>query len=187
MPDYARFSPQQLVVACRQGDEAAWQALVKRYERLVYTIPLRYGLATADADDVFQIVWLQLLHHLPHLKEPDRVSAWLVTTAKRACWDRRRGAEYERSVTVDPDHLPEGNGVDELSVEEIVTQHEQHTALRRAMAQLGQQCQGLLGLLYGASQIAYADIAAKLQIPIGAIGPTRARCLQKLRQLLEKM
>lgn len=83
MPELTQPSAAQLIAACQAGDDAAWDALVVRYERLVYTIPLRYGLTAAEADDVFQTVWLKLLQHLPTLRQPDRVAAWLVTTARR--------------------------------------------------------------------------------------------------------
>ncbi len=186
MPDYTQLSDAQLIAACRTGDEAAWDALVSRYERLVYTIPLRYGLTPAEADDVFQSVWLKLLERLPTLRQPERVAAWLVTTTRRACWDRRRGADHERVDTVAPESLPEERWVDELSPEEIVIRYERHQAVRRAIERLEERCRRLLRYLYyDPTHPTYAEIAEKLKMPVGAIGPTRARCLQKLRRMLE--
>jgi len=185
MPDYDQLSAAQLIAACRAGDEAAWDALVTRYERLVYTIPLRYGLTQAEADDVFQTVWLKLLEHLPTLREPERVAAWLVTTTRRECWERRRKAEYKRADSIAPEALPESRWVDELSPEEIVLRYERQQSIRRAIERLGERCRRLLRYLYyEPTKPTYAEIAAKLQIPVGSIGPTRARCLQKLRELL---
>lgn len=185
MPRYDQLSDAQLVAACRAGDAAAWDALVARYERLVYTIPLRYGLTRAEADDVFQTVWLKLLERLPTLRQPERVGAWLVTTARRECWGRRRSAEHKRTDTVAPEALPESRWIDELSPEEILLRYERQHAIRRAIERLEERCRHLLQLLYyESSRPSYAEIAARLRIPVGSIGPTRARCLQKLRKLL---
>lgn len=188
MRQFESLPDADLISACREGDAGAWDALVTRYERLVYTIPFRYGLPQSEADDVFQSVWMALLQSLPTLKEPDRVSAWLVTTARRACWDRRRGAEHERTHSVDPAALPERDPwFDSASPEEIVSRYDDHRTLQGALRQLGERCRRLLHYLYSdPDQLAYSDIAVRLNMAIGSIGPTRARCLEKLRSLLEK-
>jgi RNA polymerase sigma factor (sigma-70 family) len=179
------LSVAQLIAACQAGDAAAWDALVSRYERLVYTIPLRYGLTPAEADDVFQAVWLKLVQHLPTLRQPGRVAAWLVTTARRECWDRRRGAEHERVDLMAPESLPEDSWVEELTPEEIVIRYEQHQAVRDAIERLNERCRQLLwSLYYDATHPSYVEIAARLKVAVGSIGPTRARCLQKLRQVM---
>lgn len=182
MNDYTRFSPAELVAACRRQDALAWNELVARYERLVYTVPLRYGLTRAEADDVFQSVWLALLKNLPTLEQPERVSAWLVTTARRACWDKRRGADYERSASTPVEALAEIPAEAESS-EAMIVRYERQTAVRRALARLGERCRQLLHALYYAIEKPdYATLAEQLNISVGSIGPTRARCLQKLRQ-----
>lgn len=187
MTDYTKHDDRQLIAACRDGTAGAWDALVARYERLVYTVPLRYGLTQAEADDVFQSVWLALLRHLPTLKQPDRVSAWLVTTARRESWDRRRGSEHERTYAVDPGDMPEDRWLEVAEPEEIVSRHERHRHVRVALQQLQERCRRLLHFLYNdPDEPSYADVAARLDIPVGSIGPTRARCLKKLRRLLEK-
>lgn len=187
MSHFDSWSDADLVNACREGQAGAWDALVARYERLVYTIPFRYGLPQWEADDVFQSVWMALLNHLPRLKEPERIAAWLVTTARRACWDRRRGAEHERTRSVDPADLPEPEPwFESVSPEEIVTRFDDHRALHGALRQLGERCRRLLHYLYSdPEQLPYADIAVRLNMAVGSIGPTRARCLEKLRGLLE--
>jgi len=185
MTDFNQSSDEELIAACRTGDNLAWDALVERYQRLVYTIPSRYGLTPAEIDDVFQSTWLSLLRNLKTLREPDRVSAWLVTTARRECWERRRGSDYERSVSTDLDIVLQDKEDDELSPEDLVAQFREHEVLQIAIKRLGERCQDLLWMLYFDSSIpSYAEVAEKLNTPIGSIGPMRARCLKKLRGLL---
>lgn len=185
MRNYENFSPTQLVEACRQQDHLAWNELVSRYERLVYTVPLRYGLPQAEADDVFQAVWLALLNHLNALEQPERIGAWLVTTAKRETWSRRRGADYAQDAGVTVGQLAEPILAEETS-EEMMVQYERQTAVRRALLLLEEKCQKLLQLLYYTTEkVEYSTIASKLNMPVGSIGPNRARCLEKLRKQME--
>lgn len=185
MIDLTEATDEELIAACILGDDFAWDALVERYQRLVYTVPARYGLTQAEIDDVFQSVWLSLLKNLKNLREPDRVSAWLVTTARRECWERRRGSDYERTVSTDLDIVLSDKEDDEMPPEDVVAQYREHQRLREAMGQLGQRCQKLLWMLYYDATIpSYADVAERLDTPIGSIGPMRARCLKKLRGLL---
>jgi RNA polymerase sigma factor (sigma-70 family) len=186
MTNYDGCSDEELVAACREGTEAAWNVLVGRYERLVYTVPLRYGLGRLEADDVYQAVWITLLKHLPTLEQPARISAWLVTTAKHECWQRRRGADFERSSAMDPELLTEGSELESESVEEIIGRFERHEHLGRVLQELDERCRRLLHYLYyDADGLSYEEIGRSLNMPPGAIGPTRARCLRKLRELLE--
>ncbi len=185
MTEYSNYPDEQLIAACRSGDEKAWDALVERYERLVYTVPARYGLTQSEIDDVFQSVWLSLLKNMNKLREPDRVSAWLVTTARRECWERRRGADYERTVTSDLDTLLTDRAGEELPPEDVVVTFRQYETLRGAMSTLGTRCRKLLWMLYYDSNVpSYADVAEQLEMPIGSIGPMRARCLKKLRGIM---
>ena len=183
--DYRQLSDSDLISACRDGEEAAWEALVARYERLVYTIPSRYGLTPAEISDVFQSVWLALLKNLENIRQPDRIAAWLVTTTRRECWERRRGVNYEKVITSDLDDQIVRAKSEEPSPDEIVATYEKNEALRRAMDQMDSRCRRLLRLLYFDPSIpSYADVANKLNMPIGSIGPLRARCLKKLRKIL---
>lgn len=187
MSGRASPSDAELLAACRQGEAEAWDALVARYERLVYTVPYRYGLSQAEADDVFQSVWFSLLTHLPTLRQPERIAAWLVTTARRECWDRRRGAEHERTYTVDPAELPDPDPWFQTATpEEVVERYDNHQNLRNVLRRLEERCRRLLHYLYNdPAQPSYGEIAVRLNMPVGSVGPTRARCLQKLRELLE--
>ena len=185
MSSYNGSTDEQLIRACQAGDDKAWEALIARYERLVYTIPARYGLTPSEVDDVFQSVWLSLLRNLGRLRDPERLSAWLVTTARRECWERRRGADYERTITTNFDSVltdVEGN---ELAPEEVVEKFRDQEIIRNGLEQLDRRCRDLLWMLYYDKAVpSYSDVADKLKMPIGSIGPLRARCLKKLRAIL---
>lgn len=185
MTDYSSLTDEQLINACRSGDEKGWESLISRYERLVYTIPARYGLTPTEVDDVFQSVWLSLMKNLDRLREPDRISAWLVTTARRECWERRRGADYERTVTTSFDSVLTDKAGNELQPDEVVELFREQQLMRQALEELDERCHKLLWMLYyDATVPSYADVAERLDMPIGSIGPLRARCLKKLRAIL---
>jgi RNA polymerase sigma factor (sigma-70 family) len=189
----------ELVAACRRGEPRAWERLVERFDRLIYTVPRRAGLGTDEAADVFQTVFLRLHEHLETLQQPERVRAWLVTTARRETLrllEQRQRFPADR-VALGGDAEGDGDGdgnvdpVNELAdpdplPETLLEELQQHHLARLALEDLGEPCRGLLGLLYGADEAPpYADIAARLGMPIGSIGPTRARCLAKLRAAME--
>lgn len=183
--DYKQLSDTDLISACKQGEEEAWDALVARYERLVYTIPFRYGLTPTEVSDVFQSVWLALLKNLQSLNQPERIAAWLVTTTRRECWEHRRGPNYKKMITSDLDTQPNRAISEEPSPDELVSTYERHEKLRMAMEHLDPRCRRLLQSLYFDPDIpSYADVAAMFNMPIGSIGPLRARCLKKLRKIL---
>lgn len=185
MKEYAQYSDEDLVQACRAGEKQAWDALVGRYERLVYTIPIRYGLVRGEAEEVFQNTWLALVRHIDRLEQPDRLAAWLVTTARRECWERRRGAEFLTSATAQSEDLLSNLVSGERPPDEVVERFRRHNLVRDAVAQLDERCQKLLELLYyDADSPSYGDISDHLGMPIGSIGPIRARCLKKLSKLL---
>lgn len=166
-----------------------------RFERLLFTVPRRAGLSADEAADVFQTVFMRLHERLDLLTQPERVQAWLVTTARRETLrllhERRRtvslvlpdpsGPDDDRSAELelaDPDPLPE-HLLDELQ--------QRHRA-RVAFSALAEPCHSLLDLLYYRDEpLPYVDIAAQLGMSIGSIGPTRARCLVKLRELMERL
>lgn len=191
-PDRATIETDaQLVERCRQGEAAAWSALVRRYQRLVYTVPRRAGLDDARAADVLQETFAALVKHLQALREPERLQAWLVTTARRETLRSirlaRRSVEpasfpddEDGDATFDPvDPAP---GPDAL-LEDLQAQQR----LRLALDGLDGRCRTLIEWLYGTEDPpAYAEIGRRLGVPEGSIGPTRARCLQKLRALIRE-
>jgi RNA polymerase sigma factor (sigma-70 family) len=186
----AARSDAQLVAACRRGERGAWEMLVRRYQRLIYTIPRRARLGEADAADVFQTVFERLHRHLDGLEQPDRLQAWLVTTARRETLRLLR--EGRRTVVLEPAAGdgdrggPEPADVDPLP-DQVIEQFQMRHRVRLALEQCTDPCRTLLAMLYGEDEpVPYAQIAARLGVPEGSIGPTRARCLAKLRALLER-
>jgi RNA polymerase sigma factor (sigma-70 family) len=180
-------SDEALVSACRRGDEAAWETLIRRYQRLVYTVPRRAGLDEHLSADVFQAVFVKLVEKLDLLDQPARVSAWLVTTARRETWRVSRQARLHVAQLDEDDErldMPDDRPIPE---EMMVHLEEQHL-VRQAVDSLDERCRTLLTLLfYQHDPPSYAEIAARLGTNEGSIGPTRARCLQKLLRLLTKM
>lgn len=184
-----------LVARCRAGDSSAWEMLVRRYQRLVHAIVHRAGLDEQAAADVFQTVFLRLLQNLPRITEPHRLQAWIVTTAKREAWlQYRRGARMVSLTATESGPAEAGtraDGEEELPADEApgpdetVARWQQIAQVQRALEGLDERCRALLQLLFGDEGIGYDEAARRLELPIGSIGPTRARCLTKLRRLIE--
>jgi RNA polymerase sigma factor (sigma-70 family) len=174
-----------LIERCRAGDAAAWEALVRRYQRQVHTIVRRAGLAQPVAADVFQTVFLRLLQHLQRIDHPQRLQAWIVTTAKReTLLQLRQGARLAAMPAVGA--AAEQALADEAAgPEETLEYWQQVASVREALDQLDRRCRELLLLLFGEEDVAYDEVARRLGMPQGSIGPTRARCLGKLKRALE--
>ena len=177
----------ELISACHEGEAWAWDALVDRYKGLVYSVALRAGLSQEDAADVFQTVFARLLEHLGTIHAPQGLAAWLITTTKREAWSvvrkqQREPAEGEVPVLLDTADLwPTNPRPDENRLVDRIL-------IREALAQLGERCRKLLWLLYfEPGQPSYEEIGRQLRMPTGSVGPTRARCLQKLREILRGM
>jgi RNA polymerase sigma factor (sigma-70 family) len=183
-------SDEQLLLACRRGEESAWEELVGRYQRLIYSIPRRAGLDEDAASEVFQEVFTTLLESADSIEQPSRLQAWLVTTAKRKTW---RAVSRSRSSRPFEESEEQGEGemyrlADEsLLPDEALQQLEQQHLVRAALGEMEERCRTLLRLLfYSAEPPPYSEIAAALGTSEGSIGPTRARCLKKLLDLLRK-
>jgi RNA polymerase sigma factor (sigma-70 family) len=165
-----------LIQDCINGDERAWNELVARYGRLVYSIALRCGLSASDADDVFQNVWSIVLHQLPSLRDQTRLSSWLITTARRESWRLRR-----QTVTGLDDAFEDTS----ILPDEEVLRWEREHQVRGAIRTLDDRCQVLLSALFlDTDEFSYEAIAERLGMPVGSIGPTRARCFKKLEAAL---
>jgi RNA polymerase sigma factor (sigma-70 family) len=177
-----RDDPQVVALVTRAagGDQDAWQELVNRYAPLVYTICTRYRLSNHDIEDVGQNVWLLLVEQLGKLREPAALPGWLATTTARECLrvvttahkSERLGTGLDDSVMF----------VDDTVIDEEILVAERNAALRAAFAELPAHCQRLLSMLISDPPHSYAQIHAELDIPVGSIGPQRARCLGRLRR-----
>lgn len=175
---------QELIDRCLRGDDAAWSALVGRYQGLIYSVPRRMGLAPEDASDVFQTVCVLLYQRLSTIREPARLGGWLLTTASReALRAARRGARRRRHGDLDDEAEDEPADVRPLA-DERREALERAQILRSALAELPERCRLLLEEFLSADEPNYRDVARRLGIPIGSIGPTRARCFARLRELL---
>lgn len=171
-----------LVSAALAGDRSAWDDLVSRYTPLVLSVTHRYRLNPPDAADVAQTVWLRLLQHLGELREPNALPGWIVTTTRNECL-RTLGVR-DRLRAVDPftDHRLETADRDEPDVDERLLRLERHEALLAGFAELPARQRELLLLLLADPPWSYAEIGSRLGMPVGAIGPTRARALDRLRR-----
>jgi RNA polymerase sigma factor (sigma-70 family) len=166
------------------GDMRAWDRLVDQYGRLIWSIPLQFKLEESDAADVVQTTWMRLIEHINRIEQPDRVGSWLAATARNECL--RHMAARKRLVLVHEDQ--EFDGADHgPEVDEALLAAERAQVVRDALAHLPSQWQQLLELLMADPPVTYAEISDKLGLPVGSIGPTRGRCLAKLRTLLESL
>jgi RNA polymerase sigma factor (sigma-70 family) len=176
-----------LVAAAGRGDEDAWSELVGRYTPLVFSVIRAYRLNPADAADANQTVWLRLVEHLERIQEPQALPSWLATTARHECLRLLRTGRRTRPfdpLGADLDSagaLVAVTPVDDASIDERLLQAERHQVLRDAFGQLPPRCQHLLSMLVAEPPASYEEVSVRLGIPVGSIGPTRARCLDKLR------
>ena len=167
-----------LVFRARAGDPQAWDALVERFGGRVRAVARSYRLGKADADDVFQVTWLRLVSNLDRIRDPRRVGAWLVTTASHECLRLLRRAGRQAPGDDDWEESLVDDGLD---VDAGLLVGERERALWEAMGMLSAGCQRLLRLLAADPSPSYLEVAAVLDMPIGSIGPTRRRCLTRLR------
>jgi len=171
-----------LVTRASTGDEGAWNEIVERYIPLVWKICLRYHLSAADIEDVGGTVWLGLFEQLGRLREPAALPGWLATTTQRECLRVLKESRRYELFGGDP-----GDGVlaaeaGKAMIEEEILLAERNAKLRAALAELAEDDRRLLTLLLSDPPLPYARISEILGMPQGSIGPTRARCLARLRR-----
>ena len=166
------------VVAAAQGDSEAWDLLIDRFARLIWAIARSMGLSLADADDVSQTTWLKLAEHLGNLRDPERVGLWLAVTARNESLRILRRAH--RDVPFDPlADVRRGSAGPDVDISLLEKERDQ--ALWRAFQTLPSSCRVLLLMLTAEPAFSYEEVSASLQMPVGSIGPTRGRCLERLR------
>ena len=173
-----------LLGRARDGDQSAWDAIVEQHTGLLWSVARAYRLDTATAGDAIQTTWLRLVEHLDKIQDPQRLGGWLATTVRRECLQVLRRNSRERIA-------PGGDvGLDAVDAEaepldaKLLTD-ERDAALWMAFRGIPDRCQRLLRVLMATPPPSYEQVSAALDVPIGSIGPTRARCLARLRTLLE--
>jgi len=172
-----------LVQAAAKGDQRAWDEIVRRHAGLVWSVGRSFGLGQADIADVAQTAWLRLVESLGKLREPQYLARWLVTTTRRECMRmlNRQGREVPRDVVAELEETPDTN---QPPVDHPLLSRESDALVRAAFEALPVRCQQLLRLLIAEPPVPYQEIAEKLKVSLGYIGPTRGRCLDMLRRLL---
>jgi RNA polymerase sigma factor (sigma-70 family) len=173
----------ELVRSAADGDHWSWERLVDQYAKIIWAVTRDFRLAESDAADVAQVTWLRLYEHIDRLEYPARVGSWLAVTARRECL--RHVAARKRIVLLHDDddlHDVVAHGPE---VDERLLAHERAEAVREALSDLPGQWQRMLQLLMADPPASYAEISSQLGLPIGSIGPTRGRCLERLRVLLD--
>ena len=182
-------SDAELIEAARESDEEAWEQIVGRYQSLINAIGRRHQLAPHDVHDLSQYVWMQLLDHIDKLREPRALRGWISATTTHRCYEILRN--QKRSVSVDPLVISrfelvdttgrKTNGEGPLAVDDDLLRAEERRAIRQGLAELTESQQELLRLLVADPPVPYCEISRRMQLPIGSIGPTRARLLKKLK------
>ena len=168
-----------LVAAASRGDQGAWGELVERYAGLVRAVARSFRLPNADVADVFQTVWLRFAEHIDRLRDPERAGAWLASTARNECIRLVR-ASGRVVVTDDFEDRPGDLG----GVDQELLRAERRSELRAAFPHLSEPCRRLFGAFMTDPPPTYEEVSTRLGMPVGSIGPTRGRCLERLRRLL---
>jgi len=175
----------RLVKECLGGNQEAWSSLVDKYKALIYSIPVKYGLPSQEAADVFQSTCLELLARLPELREPRALPKWLMQVTHHECYRLKR--QGQRVISRDGnDALPEPETP--AIAETLLQQTQAEQLLREAMSALTPQCRRLVEMLFfEASPRPYTEVAAALGLAVGSIGFTRQKCIERLRLRLEEL
>lgn len=172
-----------LVRSAADGDWRAWEGLVHQYARLIWSITTEFKLTESDAADVVQTTWLRLLEHIHRIEYPERVGSWLAATARNECL--RTLAGRKRLVLGHDEAEFSSVAVSAPEIDERLLADERAQVVRDALARLPRRWQRLMGMLMADPPVPYAEISDELGLPIGSIGPTRGRCLDRLRVLLQ--
>lgn len=172
-----------LVRYCLLGNEEAWSILINKYKNLIFSIPVKYGLAADDAADIFQGVCFRLLHDLTGLRQPRALAAWLITTTARQCARRKRENQVYAGASVDNDLVVDAGPLSDAFLQDV----EREQMLREAISELQDGCIRLIEILFFTNPpMPYEQAARTLGLAKGSVGAIRMRCLEKLRVALEK-
>lgn len=170
-----------LVRAAADGDQGAWTRLVDGHRNLLHSIAKGYRLGDAQVDDIVQTAWLRLVEHIGELREPERVTSWLVTTVRRECLTVLRATRRELPTLSEDDQFWGSTG----SAEDEVLEEQDREQVRQALGRLPQRQRAVLQTLMWAPELDYREVGVVLSMPVGSIGPTRGRALLRIRELLD--
>ena len=180
----ASTSDRDLIRGCHQGNVGAWRRLLDKYERIVFSVPRRYGLSTDDAADITQVTFTILVQSIDELPEDSKLGGWLTTVARRHTWrllERNRRQGVTRQVALEESARLQSTDP------ETVEKWELTEWLDHGLSMISRQCRDLLSALYlDPDQPSYAEVAARLGMAVGSVGPTRIRCLERLRRALDE-
>jgi RNA polymerase sigma factor (sigma-70 family) len=177
-------SDPELIQACIEGDGAAWEILVNRYKRLVYSIPFKWGLQREDAMEIFQAVWLDCFQELRLLRDVDRLQAWLVRIAVRKCY------RFKEKTKADPAtvEIMENDQSADDPTGDLIQRLDQEHMIRTAIEKLSPRCKQVIQALFFEEPFpSYAAIASRLGLSPNSVGFTRDRCLERLGKLLQEI
>ena len=180
-------SDADLVAGCRRGDQSSWDALVDRYQRLIYAVPRRAGLSDEQAADVFQEVFLTLLQKIDAIEQPEKIRSWMVTTAKFKTWGIVRGSKgFYSPETEEEMELEMASITDEAPLaDDLLIELEEQHLIRAALEKLEEKCRTILSMIYLRDTAAsYSEVAAAIGVGETSISPLRSRCLKKLEKIL---
>ena len=176
---------EKLVQECLNGDEKAWNRLIDKYKRLIYSVPVKYGLSPDDAADVFQNVCVDLFTNLGKLRKIESIRSWLITVATHKCFHHKR--HQRQDVELD---AMEQEMAEELApaAPQVMQEVQEEQAVRDAIQRLSPRCADLVRMLFFEQPpLPYADVAQKLGLATGSIGFIRGRCLNRLQKILGEL
>jgi RNA polymerase sigma factor (sigma-70 family) len=179
----------ELIGACRRGDQAAWNELVDRYQRLVFTVPRRAGLSEEQSADILQEVFLTLFEKLDEIEQPEKIRSWIVTTAKFKTWGAVRGEKKFYSPATEEEFEAEMESLVDAAplADAVLIELEEQHLIRTALAEMEERCRKILSMIYlRDSAASYAEVAVEIGVGETSISPLRTRCLKKLAKILEK-
>lgn len=180
--DVASWSNTRLVQECVRGSEEAWSALIERYKRLIFSIPIKYGFSRDDASDIFQAVCLEILSELPKLRNSEALPKWIIQVTSHKCSHYKR--QQQRTETMDPSDAAFDRGAPPV-VDRILTEAQDEQKLRQAISEIPVRCQRLVHMLFFEEPSRpYEQVAQTLGLALGSVGFIRQRCLERLRKKL---
>ena len=180
--DLQQTEDEILVASCLKGDQRAWERLIDKYKRLIFSIPLKYGASQEDAADVFQAVCIEVFNSLPNLNNVHSLRSWLITVSVRQAYRWRKAQSHDIELDAMEIDLPEKKA---FSPTEALAQVQQEQIVREVVGKLPPRCAELVKMLFFEQPpLPYAEVARRLGLATGSIGFIRGRCLERLRKTL---